>query len=125
MTYGQAVQAYEVPKSTIEDRIKNLTKYSKLGRAAVLTGDVESPSVHAINKLADWGFGVSDKELKQIIRGYLDGTKQNLFNNNLPGRKFFILFRQRHQKMFASRIAQNLAANRVVDLNNNSFKRRF
>ena len=118
MSYREAVEAYEVPKSTIADHVMNKTKSSKLGRPAVLTEEVELLLVHAINKLADWGFGVSDQELKLIIRNYLVSTNQNVFNNNLPGRKFLILFKQRHHNILSSRIAKNLAVNRAVALNN-------
>ena len=53
MSYREAVEAYEVPKSTIADHVMNKTKSSKLGRPAVLTEEVELLLVHALNKLAD------------------------------------------------------------------------
>ena len=125
MSYRQAVEAYDVPKSTIADHVKSNIKSRKLGRPAVLTDEIELLLVHAINKLADWGFGVSDQELKVIIRNYLISTNQMVFSNNLPGRKFFILFKQRHHKILSSRIAQNLAVNRAVALNNDSLDQFF
>ena len=68
---------------------------------------------------------MSDQELKLIIRNYLVSTNQNVFNNNLPVRKFLILFKQRHHKILSSRIAKNLDVNRAVALNNNSLDQFF
>ena len=43
----------------------------------------------------------------------------------MPGRKFLTLFKQRHHKILSSRIAQNLAVNRAVALNNKSLDQFF
>jgi hypothetical protein len=71
MTLRKAEAAYEVPKSTIADHQNGITKTNKLGRPALLSNEIELSLVHAINKLADWGFGVSDREIKTIIHNYL------------------------------------------------------
>ena len=119
MTFRQAEMAYEVPKSTIADHQKGISKTNKLGRPALLSNEIELCLVHAINKLADQGFGVSDREIKTIIHDYLVRTKQNIFKKNYPGRTFFRLFKQRHH-MLSSKIAQNLPVNRAVAINNHS-----
>ena len=117
MSFRQAEAAYEVPKSTIADHLKGFSKTNKLGRPALLTNDVEIGLVHAINKMADWGFWNSDGELKIIIHDYLISTNQKIFKNNYPGKTFFKLFKQRHHNILSSRIAQNLPLNRAVALN--------
>ena len=120
MTFRQAEAAYEVPKSTIADHQNGISKTNKLGRLALLSNEIELSLVHAINKLADWGFGVSDREFKTIIHNYLVRTKQNIFKNNYPGRTFFRLFKQRHHDILSSRLAQNLPVNRAIAINNHS-----
>ncbi len=91
MSFRQAEAAYEVPKSTIADHLKGFSKPNKLGRPSLLTNDVEIGLIHAINKMADWGFGISDGELKKIIHYYLIRTNKKIFKNNYPDRQMFSL----------------------------------
>jgi hypothetical protein len=41
MSFRQAEETYEVPKSTIADHLKGCSKTNKLGRPALLTNDVK------------------------------------------------------------------------------------
>ena len=90
-----------------------------------MSNEIELSLVHAINKLADWGFGVSDREIKTIIHNYLVRTKQNIFKKHYPGRTFFRLFKQRHNDILSSRLAQNLPVNRAIAINNHSLDKFF
>jgi hypothetical protein len=49
--------------------------------------------VQTIMKLADWGLGLTDKDLHDILKTYLDFIGANAFKNNKTGHKFLTLFK--------------------------------
>ena len=96
MTYRIAAEVFEVPRSTISDSVKG--------------------KVNALKKLADWGFGFTDKDLLSVIKTDFDKSGQNKFKNNMPGYKFLQCFKKRWKNQLSSRIAQNLPSNRASAL---------
>ena len=89
MSIRTASKVFEVPKSTIHENVKKLQNKEKInnvrGRATVLSKQIEELIVQAIMKLADWGFGLTDKDLLGIIKTYLDNIGANAFKNNTKG----------------------------------------
>jgi hypothetical protein len=50
------------------------------------------------------------------MKTYLDKTEQNVFVNNIPGKKFLNSFRERWKHCLSERLAQNLPSNRTQSL---------
>jgi hypothetical protein len=61
----------------------------KSGRPTVLSEMEEQYLVERLIVLGDWGFPVSRRDLRTLIKDYLDGLgRTTRFPDNLPGRDF-------------------------------------
>ena len=88
-----AATLYNIPRTTLRN---NLEQIRKEGRPRYLTEEEEEELVDCVVTLANWGFGLSNENVKDIIknhqkldnRNYKGFAGLNLFNLNL----IFILF---------------------------------
>jgi hypothetical protein len=126
MGVREASSIYGVPRATISDHVNGKSKSNILGRGPILGHDVELLLVHALTKLADWGFGFEVSDLKVVIRDYIAATNvHNNFKDGLPGRKFAELFKKRWRKELSVRMAQNVPKNRAEALTTENVNRFF
>ncbi len=71
-----------------------------VGRPTVLSRTEEEVIVKRLLLMADWGFPLSPKDLKIILKDYLDakGAKAR-FKDNLPGKDLLSGFQRRHPEI--------------------------
>lgn len=95
-----ASKAYNIPRSTIKNKLKDIFN-KKPGRPTVLDEDHEKSFVEHIFKMAEFGFPITELDLRFIVKGYFDkiGRKVPQFKNNLPGIDWVRAFRKRNPKL--------------------------
>lgn len=94
LTLGKAAKCFEIPKSTLQDKVKG--KYAIKKEKTILTYKEE-------NKLAEWltiasrrGCGCTKQQLLHQVQKILNTEKrQTIFNNNLPGNRWYYAFLRR------------------------------
>jgi transposase-like protein len=125
MSFRVASEAFGVPSTTISDNLKSISKSNQLGRPPVLSEEIEKLLVDALIKLADWGFGLTKIQIKQVIQNYSISSNQNLFKNGIPGRSFFRGFLSRWNHVISRRLAGNLPVNRAAALSSHNINQFF
>ncbi|KAJ8949039.1 hypothetical protein NQ314_008290 [Rhamnusium bicolor] len=81
-----AAEIFAINRTTLMNHVKNY-KCNAIGRSTVLTRDEEQLIVHALTKLADWGFGLDRFQLQICVQDYLRRIdRENPFKNCLPGK---------------------------------------
>jgi hypothetical protein len=111
-TQRSASQYYNIPRSTIINKLKTLrlsVPSKKYGHPTVFTSEEEQSFVAHIDKLANFGFPVTDIDLRYSIKCYLNklGRSVTCFKNNLPGPDWAASFRKRHP-ILTVRVASNI-----------------
>lgn len=99
-TQTSASQAYNIPRSTIKNKLKDVFN-KKPGRPTVLSEDQEKAFEEHIFKMAEFGFPLTELDLRFIVKGYFDkiGRAVPQFKNNLPGIDWVRAFRKRNPKL--------------------------
>lgn len=77
MTLGQAAKHYNVPKTTIYDRMHSSS--GKLGRRTELSEEEESIILSRLKIMGLWGFPLTSLDLRHLIKAYLDGLGKHSF----------------------------------------------
>ena len=100
MSVRKAAQKYEVPRSTLHDRVHNGAS-AKVGRPTELNKEEEDIIVDRANLMTSWGFLLTSEDLKELVKGYLDakGVESKIFKNNMPGYEFVRGFIKRHPRI--------------------------
>jgi hypothetical protein len=77
---------YQIPRSTIKNKLKGDFN-RKPGRPTVFSLDEENVIVEYVKKQAEFGFPVTEQDLRFIMKAYLDrqGRSVTQFKNNMPG----------------------------------------
>ena len=94
LTLGKASKCFEIPKSTLQDKVSG--KYAIRKEKTILTHKEEK-------KLADWliiasrrGCGCTKQQLLRQVQTILNiEGRETVFNNNLPGNKWYYAFLRR------------------------------
>lgn len=82
----RAAELFGINRTTLMNHLKHF-KCNAVGRPTVLTCEEERLIVHALTKLADWGFGLDRFQLKVCVQDYLKRIdRENPFKNGLPGK---------------------------------------
>jgi transposase-like protein len=88
MTMTEASKHYQVPKTTLHDRLHERVS-ERVGRPTVLSPEEEQIIVERLVLMGEWGYPLTCRDLRQLIKSYLDGLgRATRFPNNLPGRDF-------------------------------------
>lgn len=113
MSYREASERYNIPKSTINDKIKG-SHPKKHGGQTTLTKEEETQFVKAILLSAEWGFPLTELDIRQIVQHYLTrrGRAVRQWKNNLPGTTWIKNFLSRNQ-VLTVRLAQNIKRSRA------------
>lgn len=80
MKLSEAAVHFRVPKTTLYDRLSNKSS-ANLGRPTELTADEEALIVERLIFMSDWAFPLSNRDLRVLIKEYLDvdgRTSRNL-----------------------------------------------
>lgn len=98
-TIRGAARECNIPFSTIQKHLKGTRglKSKSQGKPYALPIQDESALASGIKTLAKWGWGLTRKEILQLVQEYVN--KNNIktpFKNGRPGKDWFIGFRKRH-----------------------------
>lgn len=95
-----AAKKYSIPYSTLQCHLtgRRGVKSETGGRPTALKKKDEEKLVHYLKSLEKSGFGLSRKELLEVVQQYVLKNKiPTPFKNGKPGKDWFILFRKRHR----------------------------
>jgi transposase-like protein len=71
MSLGEAAKEFQVPKTTLYDRVNERVN-AKSGRPTVLTELEEESLVGRLLIQGEWGFPLSRRDLCNVVKSYLD-----------------------------------------------------
>lgn len=110
-----ASRTYKVPYGTLNNKFHGRHCLDPGGRT-VFSKNEETAFVNAIIKCSDWGFPLTEKDLKIFVKSYLDGKGINepKFADNLPGDDWVKLFLKRHNRTLGPRWAANIKKSRAA-----------
>lgn len=113
-TQCAAAKKFSIPRSTLFNKITGKTLMGKKpGPRTVLLPEEEQTIEKWVFRLAVRGFPVTKRQLLRSIQLYLNINKRKtIFNDNLPGRKWYNSFRDRHPNV-SEKISQNLTVRRA------------
>lgn len=114
LSIKRAATCHGINRTTLMNHIKG-RKYKKVGRLTVLNHQEEELLVHALLKLADWGYGFDRQQLCRCVQDFLRKLdRPNPFRDGLPGVDWCIAFERRWKHELSRRVAQNLPKNRAL-----------
>lgn len=108
MIKRNAAAHYNIPRSTIKNKLKGLfTKQP--GHQPAMSEATEKAFVSHVIKLSEFGFPVDHRELRFIVKSYLNnrGSSVKEFKDNLPGYDWVTSFIKRHPEL-TRRFASNI-----------------
>lgn len=108
-----------ISRRTLRNPKKSGKTSSSLGRAPVLTPQLENKLEKKIVRFAERGFPLTPQSLRRIVYSFVDQQKiPNTFNKDkkLAGREWYRSFLKRHKKL-SQRKAQNMNPARAQKLN--------
>jgi predicted DNA-binding protein (UPF0251 family) len=84
MTLGEASKHFEIPKTTIFDRMNSKKTKLELGRPTVLSEEEENIIVQRLLVMGMWGFPLTSLDVRFLVKSYLDDigrtcSRQNSF----------------------------------------------
>lgn len=108
LTQREAALKYKIPRSTIKNKLKN-KHCNKPGHPTIFTTEEEEAFVAHITALSEYGFPITDIDLKIIIKNYLfsSGRQVKQFKHNVPGIEWVRGFLNRN-KTLSRRLANNI-----------------
>ncbi|XP_037033041.1 uncharacterized protein LOC119072027 [Bradysia coprophila] len=110
-----SAKKFGIPRSTLFNKITGKTLLGKKpGPATVLLPEEEQTIENWVFGLAVRGFPVTKRQLLRSIQFYLNINKRKtIFKNNIPGRKWYDSFRERHP-LISEKLSQNLTVRRAA-----------
>ncbi|XP_068083401.1 uncharacterized protein [Anabrus simplex] len=99
VTVYRASKQYGIPKITLYSHLKGKrgVKSKTLGRSTAIPEEHETRLASCLKIMEKWGFGLSRKEVINIVADYV--AKNGLitpFKNGIPGEDWFLGFKKRH-----------------------------
>ena len=100
MSIYAAAKVNGIPKTTLLRHLKTPNKIFAVGKPTALTSMQEGEIVKTCQIFAEWGFGLTKKDIINVIADYYKHTKTpNCFKNGIPGDDWWTLFIQRHPEL--------------------------
>ena len=98
MSYRKASEVYNIPKTTIRDRITGrISEDATLGRKPTFPIEVEAHLADNVKQAAAKGFGISRMQLASKAALIANRLKvRTPFKDNIPGKDWVNAFKQRH-----------------------------
>jgi hypothetical protein len=109
ITLYKASKLYDIPYPTLYTRVKGLRgKICKnKGRPQQLPIEEETKLANGIKTLEKWGFGLSRKEVLELVGKYVSANNlQTCFKDGVPGEDWFLGFKRRYT--LSLKIPQNV-----------------
>lgn len=121
MSIRKASACYNVPRSTLSDKIAGKTQVvRKIGPNSVLTSEEENHLVSWIFNAAKAGFPVTTSQLFESVQLLIHELKrENPFVDDKPGRHWYESFFRRHPEI-SKRVPQSLTGQRTSDRRKNT-----
>ena len=117
MSISKAASMYGINRTTLMNHLKG-HHAGKVGKPTILTHEEEQLIVHAIQKLADWGFGIDRQAVRCIVFDYLNSVgRSNVFGDKKPGQDWMYGFEARWRDQLTRRVGQPLPASRAYACN--------
>ena len=93
----RAAKMYNIPTSTLNDRItENVTKHGA-GRPCRLSDEEEREIVETCLIFGDWGYGIGKKEVLGVVGDYCKSNKIDVFpSGRVPKIEWWRGFLRRH-----------------------------
>nr|XP_026494170.1 uncharacterized protein LOC113399291 [Vanessa tameamea] len=117
MSGYKASKIYQIPRMTVMDHVnKRRTKSTTLGRNTALSAENEFRLATNLHFMEKYGFGLSRKEVLQLVGDYIN--KNNLvtpFKNGIPGKDWFLAFKERHGLSIKKPQAVEYSRKKAVD----------
>lgn len=109
LSEAMASKLYNIPRSTLQNRRRNLHS-KKYGGQTILSEEEEKLVVAAVIKVANWGFPFTACDLRTMVKSYLSriGRKVEGFADNSPGKEWTAGFFKRHRPELVMRLTTNL-----------------
>lgn len=113
LTQRQAAIKYNIPRSTLKNKLKGAHP-GDAGGPTVFSKEDEATFKSYIVTASEYGFPVDSFDLRCIVKGYADrkGITIRQFKKNMPGKEWITSFLKRHQDLtirFASNIKRKRA----------------
>lgn len=114
MPFSTAAKMYEVPRSTLKNKVKGRTPVArKMGPPSVLSKAEENALVKWITEISNRGFSPHKDDLLITVQKIMRNTnRQNPFINDKPGRKWLDAFFKRNPSL-SVRIPETLTTSRA------------
>lgn len=109
-----AALKYGIHRNVLSNKLKNKAP-KKCGGQTIFTEDEEAVIVAHIVTLSSYGFPVNKRELRFIVKSFLDKQGRTVvkFKNNLPGIEWANSFVSRHAQQISNRTARNITYSRA------------
>jgi hypothetical protein len=88
MNLTRAALSFGITKTTLSRRLANNNQgFHGSGSTTKLSRQTEELIVHMLQAFSDWGYGLTNGNVRTIVEDYLRRTQQlNLFKNGKPGK---------------------------------------
>ncbi|KAH1025308.1 hypothetical protein HUJ05_010054 [Dendroctonus ponderosae] len=117
----QASKKYSIPYPKIKSHLKGRRgiKSKSFGRSTAIPIEYEKRLVEGLLKMEKYGFGLSRKEVQQLVGQFVNENKiKSPFINGVPGEDWFLGFAKRHTLMIGD-VWSDLYPNIII----NGFKK--
>ena len=101
LTFREAEATYRIPRSTLHDYATGKVEFGcRPGPSSILTAAEEQKIVDYAVEMSKIGYGLTREKILEMVKKMLDKDgRPNAFKGNLPGRKWWKLFMQRHPQL--------------------------
>ena len=114
LSLSQAAKSFNIPKTTLHDRVHHKYTTAAVGAKPVLNEAEEARVVGWALHMSKIGYGRTRQELCTVIKKILDADgRPNPFVDNRPGRKWLKRFFERHTEL-TSRTTVQLGKERAI-----------
>ncbi|CAK1599466.1 unnamed protein product [Parnassius mnemosyne] len=116
LTLGEASSKYQIPKTTLSRKCRDLNcSQEKAGRPTLFSPEEEKAFIKHIVNLADWGFPFDLIDLRIFAQRYLNKLGKTIYGlpENLPGSEWARNFLRRHKDLLSNRMASNISTDRA------------
>lgn len=102
---------YNIPYSTF---CNNLEKPRTRGRPTYLSPEEELLLVECITKLGEWGFGMNNSSIRDLIVNHRKANPNRIYANFTGSKDWLASFKKRWSHRISSRVAQNVPISRIT-----------
>jgi hypothetical protein len=110
---ARAAEICGVPRITLLNKIHG-THTKEVGRPNVLSEAEETALVEVCVQMGQFNYPLTKRHLSEMVKNYLDKTRETRFVDNKPGREWVKKFLARHKDRIVVRKANNIRRSRAA-----------